>query len=92
MLHTTILTSRNVQLVWNEIPVAEQNGQITNYVVIVYNTRSEQEITHITSIASLTLSSLSPFTTYRCKVAASTSIGMGPNTTELVFETEEDGK
>lgn len=92
MLHTTILTSNKVQLVWNEIPFTEQNGVVTNYTIIVYDTRSEQETSYTTSTASLTLSTLSPFTTYRCKVTASTSVGMGPYTTELVFETEEDGE
>ena len=92
MLRAPILESTKVQLIWNELPFAEQNGMITSYDVIVYDTRSEQESTYTTANASLTLTSLSPFTTYRCKVAARTSVGLGPYTAEIEFKTEEDGE
>ena len=40
---------------------------------------------------SLTVSTLQPFTTYFCIIAASTSVGMGPFSTVVTLQTPEDG-
>ena len=40
----------------------------------------------------LTVTELHPYHTYSCRVAAATSIGIGPFTPAILLETLEDGK
>ena len=63
---------------------------IISYTVVVTNVQTGEEQTYLTEETSLSLNSLSPFAAYKSKVAASTSIGMGPSTS-IVFLTPEDG-
>ena len=86
-----MISPREVWLWWLPPPLAGQNGMITSYTVIVTNAKNGQEWTYVTEETSLNLSSLSPFTEYKSKVAANTSIGMGPSTTFIAFLTPEDG-
>ena len=41
---------------------------------------------------SITVTTLRPYTTYQCIIAASTSVGIGPFSTIVTILTPEDGK
>ena len=86
-----MINPREVWLWWSPPPLAGQNGVITFYTVIVTNMETGEEQTYVTELTSLSLSSLSPYTTYESEAAANTIIGMGPFTTSIVFLTPEDG-
>ena len=77
-------------IAWEEPPEEYQNGLITNYTVIFLAARSTLQMTQISIETNTTLIPLSPYSTYQCMVAASTSVGIGPFTPTLTFETEED--
>ena len=66
----------------------EQNGLIVGYTISqthgnVYPVDADN--------TTLTLSNLSPYTTYTWVIAASTSVGRGPFSTTLNILTPEDG-
>lgn len=50
---------------------------------------SQYQLTSPTT--STTFTTLTPFTSYTVTVAASTAIGLGPQSTQLNFITDEDG-
>ena len=58
--------------------------------VSAVETREEFQLTSRTT--SITVTTLRPYTTYRCIIAASTSVGMGPFSTVVTILTPEDGK
>ena len=90
-LSSLVINPREVMLRWSPPPLAGQNGVITSYTVIVMNMQTGTEQAYVCEVTSLSLSSLSPYTTYESEVAANTTIGMGPFTTSIVFLTPEDG-
>ena len=86
-------SSRSIAFNWQAPPVSEQNGIIISYTINVTETRSSyglQQMVH-RSQTSITVTSLLPFTTYSCSIAASTSVGIGPFSTLLIATTFEDG-
>ena len=88
-LAATVYSSTEIYLSWSPPPKSERNGVIIEYNISVISTNSEE---HITTIATnISIGSLLPYTTYQCAIAASTSVGQGPFTTYLYFETNEAG-
>ena len=85
-------SSRMSTLSWNPPISEDRNGVITGYVINVTNTRRNETLLYLSNTTVLTLSTLSPYTTYYCIVAASTSVGTGPFTTVLTLLTPQDGK
>ena len=84
--------STSVLLSWSPPPAADQNGVITVYTVEVTNTMTSNKDVYVTSSTTYTVASLDPYTTYECSVAANTSIGMGPFSAKLAFQTVEAGE
>ena len=78
----------------------DRNGIITGYAVNVTVTRTGQSAQQQllvssssgTGTESLLLTNLQPFTTYACRVAARTSVGVGPYSIATSFITLEAGK
>ena len=91
-LSSTVQGSTSVLLSWSPPPAADQNGVITVYTVEVINTVTSNKDTYVTSSSTLTVVSLDPYTTYECIVAANTSVGMGPFSAKLAFQTVEAGE
>ena len=90
-LAAIVYSSTEVYLSWSPPPKSERNGVIIEYNISMISTESEEHV-HITTIATnISIGSLLPYTTYQCAVAASTSVGQGPFTTYLYFETKEAG-
>lgn len=86
----TMIRSRFVTLVWNEPEAILQNGAITFYSFECSNDR--QNLTLMSEMTSITLTSLRPYTLYWCSVAAVNSVGLGPSVSCSVFRTETEGK
>ena len=88
--------SSNISLSWTEPDQHEQNGMIRHFLIYLIPTDSSSLLvasTHITSssFTSYSLSGLHPYTSYNITVAAVT-VAPGPNSTEVLVQTEEDSK
>ncbi len=85
--------STSADVFWNPPPVSEQNGVIVKYVISISDSNTDTEIvTLFSNTTSVSVESLLPYTIYKCSVAAFTSIGIGPYTTDIYFETAETGQ
>ena len=71
--------------------MAQQNGIIILYTINVTVADSGEMFQLTSTTTSLTVSTLQPFTTYFCIIAASTPVGMGPFSTVVTLQTPEDG-
>lgn len=69
-----------------------RNGIITGYIINVTTLDTGEISQYVTLGRNLTLDSLAPFSTYAFIIAARTSIGAGPFSTDLTIQTLEDGK
>ena len=79
----------SIQFSWEPPAAEERNGNITGYTIFItslVNPRDFQELD--TSSESLLAESLQPYTTYECVIAASTEVGMGPNSSIIYIMTE----
>ena len=65
---------------------------MVEYTINVSAVETGEEFQLTSPTTSLTVTSLRPFTTYRCIIAASTSVGIGPFSTVFTLVTPEDGK
>jgi receptor-type tyrosine-protein phosphatase Q len=83
-------TSTSLTLSWDPPSPEYQNGLIISYTINVTSLETGTSIQYTTSSMSLTLTGLSPYSTYTCVVAAHTSIGIGPFTTQFTITTLED--
>ena len=91
------LTSSSIQVTWDEVPVRQQHGTITNYEVeykqetysSVDNVQS-MSVTSPTLMVNLTL--LHEYTEYFIRVRAYTSVGPGPYSIEISATTLEDSE
>ena len=83
--------SRSATVTWDPPPMAQQNGIIILYTINVTVADSGEMFQLTSTTTSLTVSTLQPFTTYFCIIAASTSVGMGPFSTVVTLQTPEDG-
>ena len=86
------VSSRMSTLSWNPPNYEDRNGIIIGYVINVTNTRRSETLQYTSNTTALTLSTLSPYTTYYCIVAARTSVGAGPFSTVITLNTPQDGK
>ena len=84
------LTSTSIQLKWHLPSHESQNGRIQDYTVLVFNKNLTTNTTYVTDQTYFDLVDLHPFSAYECAVAASTAVGLGPFTTWLMFQTDED--
>ena len=74
-----------------EPPLQEvRNGIIQRYTVKITELETEQNTTFYTEATTLNVTSLHPYYTYNCTVAAET-IGIGPFSPPVVFQLPESG-
>lgn len=83
--------STTLVLSWQPPPLDNQNGIIANYTANVTETETGRTFSVVTAQTTVTLSSLHPFYTYNCTVAAVT-VDLGPFSAPVVLEMPEDGK
>ena len=78
---------------WVPPPADEQNGIIANYVINITEDNTGEEFQVSTSNTSLTIDdNLQPYYTYICVIAAETSVGEGPFSSNISFTTHEYGR
>ena len=84
------ITSQSAELSWNPPLPEERNGILTSYIVTVTRQGSDIQLQLMSVATNITISMLDSFTTYFAAVAASTSIGIGPPTTQFSFTIIKD--
>ena len=85
-------SSRSAVFSWDQPLPEEQNGIITGYDIHITVAETGESIQLSSDSTSLTVDTLSPFTTYQSIIAARTSVGVGPFSSTLSLSTPEDGK
>ena len=84
------LDSRSIQLSWDPLPLALQNGIVRQYIVTIVDIAGDARVINTTA-TSVNIAALNPFTMYTCTVAAET-IAVGPSTLPFEIVTPQDGK
>ena len=84
------LDSRSIQLSWDPLPLALQNGIVRQYIVTIVDIAGDAIVVNTTA-TSVNIAALNPFTMYTCTVAAET-IAVGPSTLPFEIVTPQDGK
>lgn len=84
-------SSRSASISWNPPPASQHNGIIISYIISVTVVETGQSFQLTSTTASLTVSTLLPYRTYVCVIAAVTSIGTGPFSTQIQLITPQDG-
>ena len=82
----------SIFLSWDPLPPEDQNGIILGYLINITDISREDTLQFSSDTHNLSIESLRPHTTYTCLVAAYTSIGMGPFSTEISVQTLETSK
>ena len=80
-------SSTSLRLHWNPPPYQHQSGRIQNYRIRIMTNTLRQFTTNRTW---LDVSSLHPYSTYWCTVAAIT-VAQGPQSTPITVQTNQDG-
>ena len=84
-------SSASLTLSWGFPPEENRNGIISGYSINVTNNATGSVVILSTNANTFTVTSLSPYTTYLCSVAAQTGIGLGPYSIPLTVRTDEEG-
>ena len=91
-LNVAITSSTSAYLTWNPPSYEEQNGVIIEYVINVTVQETGERFQLTSNTTYLEVTTLRPYRTYMCIVAAATSVGLGPFSTSVTVKTPEDGK
>ena len=85
------ITPYSISLKWSPPPPKQQNGAIIHYFVNVTHIDTLETIQYNTTVSSITITGLDPYTTYVCVVSAETTIGVGPFSHLFFVQTKEAG-
>ena len=85
-------SSRSAVFSWDQPLPEEQNGIITGYGIRIIVVETGEILQLSSDSTSLTVDTLSPFTTYQSIIAARTSVGVGPFSSTFTLRTPEDSK
>lgn len=91
-LNVTSITSSSITLAWASPPPEDRNGAVVSYTVNIQTVAGDATMQHQSTDTEFTITSLDAHTSYAVSVAAQTSIGTGPFTSEVQVTTMEDGK
>ena len=86
-LYTVYLHHNNYLTV---VECRNENGEIILYVINVTVLETGEQLQWNATNTMLEVTGLKPFRTYACRLAASTSVGLGPFGPEVAFQTLED--
>lgn len=84
--------AHSVLLSWDPPPLEHQNGVIRHYFLNISAPALNDYRTEVSTLNSITIHNLRPFTTYYFSVAAATTIANGPFSVSVEVQTPEDGK
>ena len=87
----TATSSKTSTLSWDPPNFEDRNGIIIGYVINITSAHANETTEYASNTTTLALTTLSPYTTYYCIVAARTSVGTGPFTPVLTLLTPPDG-
>ena len=91
---TSLMTSssnpRSITLTWGSPQEDQRNGILRYYLVTLTSTLPTITRNISSTITSITVGGLRPFTSYTCTVSVAT-VGVGPSTTGQTIVTQEDG-
>ena len=80
-------------LSWSPPLEEERNGVIDNYVINITEDDTGDKFQVSTSTTTITLDeNLRPYYVYTCVIAAETSVGVGPYSSNVSFRTHEYGR
>ena len=85
------MSSTIITLFWDPPPADARNGIITRYRINITEVETERPILRFSSTTSVNVTSLHPYYTYNCAIAAETIIGAGPYTSVITVVTLQDG-
>ena len=85
------MSSTIITLFWDPPPADAQNGIITQYRINITEVQTGRSFTLFSSTTSVNVTSLHPYYTYNCAIAAVTTIGAGPYTSVITVVTLQDG-
>ena len=74
---------------WDPPPADDVNGVIVQYIINVTVVGSGQTFLLYSTSTTLNITTLQPYTTYICIIAAVTSAGVGPYTSQLTLITPQ---
>ncbi|CAF1181603.1 unnamed protein product, partial [Didymodactylos carnosus] len=87
-----VFNSSSVKISWTQLESKDQCGIITSYKIVYYAHSMSENRTYINidnNVQSFLLSYLDAYTKYSLSMAACTSIGCGPFTSDFSFQTAE---
>ena len=87
----TATSSKMSTLSWDPPNFEDRNGIIIGYVINITSAYTNETTEYASNTTTLALTTLSPYTTYYCIVAARTSVGTGPFTPVLTLRTSRSG-
>ena len=85
-------TSRSILLEWEPPLLEERNGNIIQYTIELIQLDRGLNQTLTTTNTTLTVLGLHPYSVYRYRLAAHTSVGKGPFSNFSELQTLQDGK
>lgn len=84
------ISARNATLIWNPPPEDSRNGNIVRYTLSCTDASNSPVATYVGNESSITVTNLTPDSTYTCSITASTNAGeSSPGVYN--FTTMEDG-
>ena len=90
-LSVTSITSNSISLVWDSPLFDEANGIIRKYVMMAIENETGRVYTDTNDTTRGTLTTLHPYYTYSCAVAAET-VSLGPySSPQILVQLPEDG-
>ena len=83
------MSSIVITVQWEMVSCIEQNGDITGYTVRVLESGEMERVEDVVGgdVTQVTISELTPSTTYSIQVAAVNSIETGPYSNPITFDT-----
>ena len=84
------MSSTAITVQWETVPCIEQNGDITGYKVRVLESGEMERVEDVGGdVTQVTISDLTPSTTYSIQVAAVNSEGTGPYSDLITINTPD---
>ena len=85
----SVMSSTALNVQWGPVPCIEQNGDITGYTVRVLESGEMERVEDVVDVNEVTISELTPSTTYSIQVAAVNSKGTGPYSDLIIIDTPD---
>ena len=90
-LSVTVQSPSVVYIEWSPPPSSEHNGVITGYNISLIDITNGYEFYLVSHNISISVDSLHPYTIYQYRIAGFTSVGLGPYSNLVTFQTQESG-